>query len=502
VEGEPMRAVNRLPRFVVFVFDALRRDKSRSEHTPHLRRFIDEGCDFPDSRCVFPSETRVNAASLACGAPPGVTGVVAYKFFEPRVFAHRLFHTARHDDVQAAEAAYDGVFVTAPTLGEVLADAGRSLAVVGTGSAGAMHFLNPRSAQLGQVTLALSDWRRSTPVDYAAKVLARHGPIPPAAKPNVARIRMQMDMVLESVLPEVMPDGLIVWFSDPDSTYHDCGIGSPESLAAIANADAQFGRFLDLWGTHPDQDACTIFVCSDHAQVTAQRRVRVREALAASGLDVGVALDRATGFAGSLGYSGSIHIADRARARVAELAEWLTEQAWCGNVFTAGGDGIRGSAPGTLDRALLRLEHARAPDIYYTLRADEAPNAWGLPGTCWYDSTEVPLGGGTHGGLHPIEMNNLLAVQGSRYRRGYRSPWPAGIVDVAPTLLAESFIDRPGSMTGRVLGEGWLQSGEPPPVRTCEHRVEGSHAAQCLRVWHVGESAYIDRGWVEGRVAS
>jgi hypothetical protein len=99
-------------------------------------------------------------------------------------------------------------------------------------------------------------------------------------------------------------------------------------------------------------------------------------------------------------------------------------------------------------------------------------------------------------------MNNLLAVQGNRYKRGFRSPWPAGIPDIVPTLLAELGIDRSKSMTGRVLSEGWLQGSEPPPLRTREHRSEGPRAAQCLRVWHVGESAYIDRGWVEGKPAS
>jgi hypothetical protein len=496
-----MRPVARLPRFAVFVFDALRRDMIRAEHMPHLRRFIDEGSDFPDSRCVFPSETRVNAASLACGAAPAATGVVANKFFDPNVFADRLFHSAKHDDVAAAERAYGGAFVTAPTLGELLAAGGRSLAVVGTGTAGATHFLNPRSGRLGQITLALSDWRRSTPADYAARVLARHGPIPPAGRPNVDRIRMQMDMVLESVLPDAAPDGLIVWFSDPDSTYHDCGIGSPQSLAAIANADAQFGRFLDLWRSHPEHDACTVVVCSDHAQVSAERRVRVKEALAGHGIEVGVALADGCAFAGSLGYSGSIHVADRAPARVSELAHWLQAQPWCGNVFTAGGDGVRGAVSGTLDRSLLMLDHPRAADIYYTMRADEGANAWGLPGTCWYDSNEVPQGGGTHGGLHVIEMNNLLAVQGARYRRGYRSPWPAGIADIAPTLLAELGIDRPGTMSGRVLAEARLDGVEPPAPRTCLHSVDGSAGTQSLRVWRVGSSAYIDRGWVEGKPA-
>lgn len=496
-----MGATTSLPRFAVFVFDALRRDMITAEHMPRLRRFIDEGCDFPDSRCVFPSETRVNAASLACGAMPGATGVVANKFFERRVFSDRLFHTARLDDVQAAERAHGGGFVTAPTLGELLADAGRSLAVVGTGTAGATHFLNPRSERLGQVTLALSDWRRSTPADYAAKVLARHGPIPPAARPNLARIRMQMDMVLESVLPDIAPDGLIVWFSDPDSTYHDCGIGSPESIAAIANADLQFGRFLDLWRSHPAQDDCTVVVCSDHAQVSAERRVRVREALATSGIAVGACFDAHTAFAGSMGYSGSVHVADHDRARIAALADWLNDQPWCGNVFTAGGDGLHGAVPGTLDRALLMLEHARAPDLYYTMRADEQANAWGRPGTCWYDSNEVPPGGGTHGGLHAIEMNNLLAMQGGRCRRGYRSPWPAGLTDIAPTLLAELGIARPAQMTGRVLSEAWSNGSEPPPPQGRLCQSDGPRAAQCLRLWRVGETAYIDRGWVEGKPA-
>jgi len=38
-----MSAITKLPRFAVFVFDALRRDMITAEHMPNLRRFIDEG---------------------------------------------------------------------------------------------------------------------------------------------------------------------------------------------------------------------------------------------------------------------------------------------------------------------------------------------------------------------------------------------------------------------------------------------------------------------------
>ncbi|MGH8666775.1 MAG: alkaline phosphatase family protein [Burkholderiales bacterium] len=493
-----MSATAKLPRFVVFVFDALRRDMITAEHMPRLRAFIDEGCDFPSSRCAFPSATRVNAAALACGAMPGVTGVIANQFFDARVYVDKLFHTGRHDDMQAAEQTYGGAFVTAPTLGDVLASHGHSVAVVSSGSAGTTHLLNPRSAVHGHVTLCLSDWRRSSPALYADGILRRHGPIPAAAKPNLAQIRLQMDIILESVLPEVAPDVLLVWFSDPDSTYHQCGIGSPESLAAIANADQQFGRFLDLWRTHPERERCTVAVCSDHAQLSAERRVRPKEAMRAAGLAVGNFLDAATPYAGSAGYYGAIRVAGGNLEKLALLAQWLQEQPWCGHVFTPGGDGVRGSVPGTLDRSLLMLEHARTPELYYTMRADDAPNRFGLPGTCWFASSEIPDGGGTHGGLHRIEMNNLLALQGDGLRQRYRSPWPASQTDLAPTLLDMLGIEAPAQMTGRVLAEARESGAEPPPVETRVCDAQSAHHAQFLRLWRVGTTTYIDQGWVAG----
>ncbi len=58
----------RLPRFIIVAFDALRRDMITEALAPTLRRFLDEGCAFPLSRCVFSPVTRVNAAALGCGA--------------------------------------------------------------------------------------------------------------------------------------------------------------------------------------------------------------------------------------------------------------------------------------------------------------------------------------------------------------------------------------------------------------------------------------------------
>jgi predicted AlkP superfamily pyrophosphatase or phosphodiesterase len=79
-----------LPRFIWCIFDGLRRDMITPDIAPQLRAFIDAGSDFPSSRCVFPSVTRVNAAAMACGASPGVTGVVANMLFDPNVFSDKL----------------------------------------------------------------------------------------------------------------------------------------------------------------------------------------------------------------------------------------------------------------------------------------------------------------------------------------------------------------------------------------------------------------------------
>ena len=490
--------MNTLPRFIWCIFDGLRRDMITPETAPNLRAFIDEGADFPSSRCVFPSATRVNTAAMACGATPGVTGIVANKFFDPAVFSDKLIHTGLLDHVVEAERAYAGRYVSAPSLGDMLAAQGMKLAVVSTASAGTTHLLNPRAAALGHVSLCLSDWRASTPSDYATGLLERFGPIPPAGKPNAARITRQVDMLLDSVLPEIAPDVLIVWFSDPDSTYHHCGIGSPESVAAIRHADAQFGRILERRAGAGDGDTCQIMVCSDHGHLTARERVPVKPLMREAGLKAGVAFTDGNTLAGSTGYSGSLRVTAENQATLHDAARWLMEQPWCGPVFTQGGDGVLGGTPGTLDVSLLSVVHARTPQLYYMMRADDAPNQWGMPGSCYFNTAEVPVGGSTHGGLHRLEMSNLVALGGSAFRQRYASPWSASHTDFVPTILHLLGLKAPDTVTGRTLTESFAsKSTEPPPMQTLLSTSESGGRRQHLQLQRVGATTYIDHGWAE-----
>ena len=264
-----------IPKFIIVTFDGLRRDMITPALAPTLTRFLAHGTDFPLSRSVFPSATRVNAAALSAGAAPLHTGLVANKFFDQSVFTDRVIHTGKYEHYLAAQEAYGGRFIDTETLGERAAQAGLNVAVVSTASAGTTSLLNPKARELGHVILSLRDWNASTPREIADYALERFGPLPPKAKPNIGQIKCQTDMLLGYVLPELKPDITFVWFSDPDSTYHPCGLGSPESREAIKNVDAQFERILSWVHASPEAERYQIFVMSDHGQITAKTNIDI-----------------------------------------------------------------------------------------------------------------------------------------------------------------------------------------------------------------------------------
>ncbi len=484
-------------KFLVIVFDGLRRDMITPERAPNLFRFLAAGSDFPLSRSVFPTMTRVNAAALGAGTATGGHGIVANKYFDPLVFRDRIVSTDKIADIEAIEGAYHGRLVSASTLGEVLAQAGLRLAVVSTATAGTTRLVNPNAKSLGHASLCLRAWESSTPVDFARDTLNIFGAIPPASRPNTARLKLQTKMFVEHVFPRFQPDVSILWYSDPDSTYHNCGIGSPESRAAIGDVDWELGLLLDWWQNSAHHEQLQIFVVSDHGHITARRKIDVEQEFARASLPFGNHLRDDARFTGSLGYAGALWVRDGNSRYRQVLVDWLCEQPWCGMVFSAGGSGGHGASHGTLHRSLLLADHPRAPDIYFLMRTDDQVDAQGIDGGCYYDAP-YPEGGSTHGGLHPRELNNLLVARGTLFHAAYRSNFPAGIIDVAPTILRLLGLEPPRSMTGRVLAEALAAvNPEPPEPKFMEWRVDDGARSQRLQQARVGTTVYVNGGWLE-----
>lgn len=95
--------------------------------------------------------------------------------------------------------------------------------------------------------------------------------------------------------------------------------------------------------------------------------------------------------------------------------------------------------PGTLALGLVGLAHERTADLVFTFASSLALDRHGMPGRglCYTPaaSCEAPFGG-THGGLNRMEMSTVLMIAGPGFEAGRTSQATAGIVDIAPTVLA------------------------------------------------------------------
>ena len=65
----------------IFVVDGLRPDSINRVDTPTIDRLRNEGVDYVNSHSVFPTSTRVNAATLATGTYPARHGIVGNSMF-------------------------------------------------------------------------------------------------------------------------------------------------------------------------------------------------------------------------------------------------------------------------------------------------------------------------------------------------------------------------------------------------------------------------------------
>ncbi len=478
-------------RILIVAFDALRPDMVTPELMPNLCAFAAAGVRFSHSRATFPTETRVNQAALVTGCTPARHGIVGNKFMDPVASPGKLFNTGDETELAAGDRRLGGKLLDVPALGEILAERGMGLATISAGTPGGARLLHHKAEPLGGFRFAPHRPDASVPAARIAGLIERIGPIPPHQIPSLSWLTYATDAYLDYVEPELAPEVAILWLCEPDNSYHYRGIGSPENLTAIRHADAEFGRILARRDAAGPGDRPHIITLSDHGQLTvAGAALELGAQLTEAGFRVGEMLGEGTDLALALGGSVGIYLRDP--ARVDAVVAWLQAQPWCGPLFTRDGRGC-------LTHAQVGLDHPRAPDIALVLRADEAPNAHGVAGSCRHDS-HYPAGGGIHGGLHPIELANWFAVGGDAFLSGRVSALPAGIVDVLPTVLHLLGLAAPRWVQGRVLREALAaHAGEPPPTAT-EQVVSaetGAGPRAHLALSTVGRTSYLNRAWVE-----
>ena len=486
--------------FLVVGLDGLRADMMTPELTPHLWQLAQQGMWFQRHHAAFPTATRVNVTSLVTGATSGRHGIVNNSMYEPGVSPDQPADMGKYNVVEAADTFYQGTLLTTPSLGEILAQHGETMVAVSAGTTGSNRLMHHKVKSLGGIGFSTQSLEACYPLHEAQALMARCGPVPPAALPDQDRLAYITSAWLDYLWPTHRPRVSILWFSDPDKTSHYRGVGAPDTLTSIRAADAQVGRIYDWMQQSSVRDQLNLVVISDHGHITVRQQVSVCEALTAAGIPAGNGCFGTGDVAVVPGSAGSIHVRHHDTRLVRTIAQWLQEQPWCGALFTQAKNEVEGVLPGTFARSLVWNEHPRAGDIVYVMRTDDDTDAYGIVGGGYDDSNIVP-GCGTHGGLSQYELHNVGVAYGPAFRERGASTLPSGTIDLMPTLLHLLDYPIPPSVEGRILHEALAAPQATPETQTVpqtystEVMTPAGQYRQHLATTRVATTTYLERAW-------
>ncbi|CAN1519150.1 Type I phosphodiesterase/nucleotide pyrophosphatase/phosphate transferase [Rhabdaerophilaceae bacterium] len=478
-------------KVVVAVFDGLRPDMVTPKLMPNLHTYATENAWFREARSVFPSMTRVATSSISTGSMPVRHGIVGNAFYYPDVTREFVLDTSLAGDVALAETNLAGPFITAATFADALAAHGKSFAVVHSGSAGSAYAINPNVVANGHWSFSMLGEAHTRTPAAVREAVERFGPLPPRNLPRFEEIDYATRVFTELVLAEKNPDVALIWFNEPDTSFHYKFLGSEETSRVIAHADAAFGRILDAIARRPDRADIALIVASDHGQISSSGEIDLGLLLTEAGHPAKKASRRelsGAALAITGGNMGEIRVLDDDLDRRDAVARWLMEQDFIGMVFTSSNDPVLGAVPGTFSTELVGLNHARGPELVYVLRSGVENDVHGLPGLGLITGG-VPVGGGMHGGLNRHELNTVMILGGKAQAGPAVLNQAAGIIDIGPTILDLMGIEKSVGMQGTSLLTATEITNE-----TRQYIVEHGEFCQELTITHRDGTMFFQHG--------
>jgi hypothetical protein len=465
---------------LVIVVDGLRPDYVTRDVMPNLHAFGEAGVVGEAHHAVFPTVTRVNSSSIATGTYPRNHGLMHNTIYLPKASPHAIDTGEAKELLDAAQVSGEPL-LTAPSLGDLLAKAGRTVLAVGSGTTGSALLLN---SNLPARAVLLSSRGLIRPAEWQARADAVLGPSPALAYPNRAANRWAIDAFLEIGLKEIKPEVTFMWLTDPDGTAHRNGPGAPKTIEALRHIDEELGRLFTTLAQRGLRDRMNIFITADHGFSTHGGPFNVTALLTSRGLIDGVKV---------IG-GNQIYVSRGGDEKIRAIVRVLQEIDWVGAIFTRAT--TRGShegfVEGTLSFDSIHYPHARAANILVDPNWSHAKNEHGFPGR----TTSGGVAG--HGSSSPYDIRIRLFAAGPDLKAATRSSVPTGNIDLAVTLCRLHGIPPAPTMTGRVLSE-LLRSGpsvESMAVQRTEHRVSapipGGRYEVKLHVARVGTTEYIE----------
>ncbi|MGA7671186.1 MAG: alkaline phosphatase family protein [Nitrolancea sp.] len=429
-------------RILIVGTDGLRPDLVNEQLMPTYTKLIAQGTRLTEHHAVYPTHTRVNISSLASGTTPGRHGVVANVMRFHGATDDGIIDTSNFQHLEALDLATGGCAVQVPTLGDILADHGKRLAVSATSSPGAGILWTRRHPH--RVVNTNTAYGRADLYSLRDKL----GEVPAADDLN--RLDYAARAVTDLYLGDEEIAVIVIWMNEPDHALHFAGLGSPEVAEALRGCDAALARILDGMDRRRIRDQFDVFLISDHGHSTVEAHRSLTEHLdrlrsASSGNWPSVIS------AGDYVYA----MPDHAIPIVEELApivRWIQEQPWAGAVF--GGTAEIANLPGVLPLASMwgGISNARMPLLSVSPTWSERRNDRGVAGTIAALTDQAALKS-THGSASPFDLHAFAVGIGPDVRECANSTLATGAIDLAPTVLTLLGIDVPTYMNGRVLWE-------------------------------------------------
>jgi predicted AlkP superfamily pyrophosphatase or phosphodiesterase len=427
---------------IVIVIDGLRPDYVTHEWMPNLTALGEAGVNAEAHLAVFPSATRINAASIATGTYPGAHGLMHNVFYLAGA-GEPVVDTVDAKTLLKIEGETHGSLLTAASLAEVLAGVGKKVFAISSGSSGSALLLNHKRVG-GGVLNSRGYAEPESLLARAQEVAGRAGRL----------AGWVVEAFLKVGLDEVRPDVTLMWLTDPDGAGHLHGLGSPEVVQALRRVDDAIGRLLEGLQERGLRHSTNIFVTADHGFTTNQGLFDLPKLLAQNGLDEGVVVVGGR----------QVFVKNGSEERIRKIVELLQDTAWVGAIFTRGarrGD-VEGFVPGTLSLESVYHDHDRAADILVDPMWTDAVNDHGFAGA----TTALSAGRyvATHGSTSPYDMSIRLIATGPDIKRGVISRVPTANVDLAPTICRLYGVEPPAAMKGRVLQELLVEGPHPASV--------------------------------------
>ena len=491
------------PLTIVLVIDGLRPDSITAEVMPNLTRLKKEGTWAENSHSVFPTVTRVNAATIGTGATPAQHGIVSNTMFVAGV-ADKPFDTAEYENLLKLAEISGGRAVAVQTLGEALEKAKIPYVAIGSGSSGAAFLLNPMAPKGTGVLIngSLGEGKRAAYPDKVDQEIQKRFGIQ-KADVGTPSVQWTEKVLREYVLTTLKPRVIIDWIHEPDGTQHRFGPGSPEALAVLKMVDGEIGLLLAKLKALGMAEKTNMIVTADHGFASEPDSVDLMGALKVSGQADKVIV-------ANNGASALLYVKNHEPAAINAITSQLQETDGVDLLFTNGVEpgpgGVKcepgkeeGFATGTLALELVnqcRTEHGA--DVMVTFAWSENKNPFGMPGIHRVATAEqrrgVP-GRAGHGGLNPFMVHTPLILWGPGFRKQATVHAPTANSDIAPTILALQGLRPLPTMTGRVVAEAFAKPlTKEPEVKTRTVKVSTEGYCAEVQLTTAGKTTYIDSG--------